>query len=51
MNLKVEWSFATIMNGEQSVVIAGDRLMLWSSADNSASPLQVYLCNTCMVVS
>ena len=41
MSLKVEWNSATIMNGEQSVVITGDYLMLLSSADSLASPLQV----------
>ena len=43
MIMKVEWSFATTKNGEQSVVIGGGHLMLELSADSLASPLQVYL--------
>ena len=41
MSLKVEWNSAIIMNGEQSVVITGDHLMLRLSADSLALPLQV----------
>ena len=36
ISLKVEWSFATVTNGEQSVVIGGGQMMPESSADSLA---------------
>ena len=39
---KVEWSSATITNGERSVMIAGAHLMPEWSVGSSAFPLQVY---------